>query len=257
VEKTKVSISLHKNRDMYYSQRIDFNKARSTREIFAEFLAFMKSEGQSYCLLLSIFVLPFSLASAYFLTQQPFDFLTIEEFSGSYNNMYIALALSFVAKFFGVFVSCAYVQLYMSGSRTDLDSIKSYIVDNFVQAFLAALFVSFVLFVGFCFFIIPGMILLPAISMVVYDVLFARQRSFSSLSRCLNLCRTNWRQSFAVVLLCYAVIFLFSIVIGELLPAENTFVNVVVSSLLTVLSETTMIPFILLYYSLANQNMKL
>ncbi|MBR4497235.1 MAG: hypothetical protein IKP08_01000 [Bacteroidales bacterium] len=242
---------------MYNSQRIDFNKVRSTQEIFADYLVFMKSEGQSYGLILSIFVLPFALASAYILTQQTFDLQTIDVLSGSYNNMYIALALSFVAKFFGVFVSCAYVQLYMSGSRIDLDSIKSYIMDNFVQAFLASLFVSCALFVGFCCFIVPGVILLPALSMVVYDVLFARQRSFFSLSRCLNLCRTNWRQSFAVVLLCYAVIFVLSIVIGDLLPAENTFLNVVVSSVMTVLSETTMIPFILLYYSLANQNMKL
>ena len=242
---------------MYNSQRIDFNKVRSTQEIFADYLVFMKSEGQSYGLILSIFVLPFALASAYILTQQTFDLQTIDVLSGSYNNMYIALALSFVAKFFGVFVSCAYVQLYMSGSRIDLDSIKSYIMDNFVHAFLASLYVSCALFVGFCCFIVPGVILLPALSMVVYDVLFARQRSFLSLSRCLNLCRTNWRQSFAVVILCYAVIFVLSIVIGDLLPAENTFLNVVVSSVVTVLSETTMIPFILLYYSLANQNMKL
>lgn len=242
---------------MYNSQRIDFNKVRSTQEIFADYLAFMKSEGQSYGLILSIFVLPFAMASAYILTQQTFDLQTIDVLSGSYNNMYIALALSFVAKFFGVFVSCAYVQLYMSGSRIDLDSIKSYIMDNFVQAFLASLYVSCALFVGFCCFIVPGVILLPALSMVVYDVLFARQRSFLSLSRCLNLCRTNWRQSFAVVILCYVVIFVLSIVIGDLLPAENTFLNVVVSSVVTVLSETTMIPFILLYYSLANQNMKL
>lgn len=240
---------------MYNSQRIEFNKFRTTQEIFSDFLAFMKSEGQTYGLMLAIFVLPFAFASAYFMATHPFDLVMIDP--DSYNNMYITLGLSFVAKFFGVFVSCAYVQLYMSGARIDLDGIKSYIVDNFVPAFLAALFVTCVMFVGFCFFIIPGIVLLPALSMLLYDVLFARQRSVSSLSRCLNLCRTNWKQSFAVVLLCYIVIFMLSIFIGALLPPENIMLNVIVSSCMTVVCETTMIPFILLYYSLANQNMKL
>lgn len=236
-------------------QRIDFNKNRTTGEIFSDYWGFLKSEWQQYCVMLGVFVLPFALAAAYLMTKHA-DSLFLEDIESlRFSDLYGAMALSFVSKFFGIFISCAYVITYIEGRRIDMDSMKSFFSENFIPAFLAVLFMMGVLFVGFCFFIIPGIILLPPLSLITFDVLFMRQNCLTSFSRCVNLCKTNVMQSFLVVMICYTAIFVLPNIIGSLLPADNDMLNIMVSALLTVVSETTMVPFILLYYSLANQNM--
>lgn len=244
---------------MEYQQQIEFNKARGTKEIFVDFWTFIKSEWQSYILALGVFVLPFSLLGGYFLMQQDFEVLVD---SGSIENanlskMYIALLFSFIGKFFGIFVTCAYVLQYISGKRFDFDYLKDFLRQNFVPAFGATIFMMALLIFGFSLFIIPGLLLLPSLSLMVYDVLFARQNVISSFSRCLNLCRTNRAQSYGVVFLCYSLIIFAGILIGYIVPSDNSFAGIFISSVLTVVSETVMVPFIMLYYSLANQNMRL
>ncbi len=243
---------------MEIQQQIEFNKLRSGQEIFSDYWLFMKSEWKPYCIALGVFVLPFALLGVYFLTQQNFDFLlsTTDVASANFSNMYIALGFSFLAKFFGMFVSCAYVTLYIAGERIDVDSLSKYITSNFIPAFLAALYMALMLFTGMILFFIPALIILPPMSILLYDVLLAKQPIGMSFIRCFRLCQTNLKRSYGVVYLCYIAVTVLSWIIGGILPADNSVLNIVFSSLLTVATETVMIPFILLYYSLGNQNMK-
>lgn len=243
---------------MERQQQIEFNKLRSGQEIFSDYWLFMKSEWKPYCIALGIFVLPFSLIGAYFLTQQNFDFLVsaVDVATVKFSNMYLALGFSFLAKFFGMFVSCAYVTLYIAGKRIDVDSLRNYITENFLQAFLATLYMTLMLFTGMILFFIPALIILPPMSILLYDVLLAKQPIRLGFMRCFRLCQTNIKQSYGVAYLCYIAVFVLSSVLGGILPADNSVLNIVFSSILTVLSETVMIPFILLYYSLGNQSMK-
>ena len=244
---------------METQQQIEFNKSRTGQEIFSDYWLFMKSEWKPYCIALGVFVLPFALIGAYFLTKQNFDFLlsTTDVASANFTNMYIALGFSFLAKFFGMFVSCAYVTLYIAGERIDVDSLRNYITNNFLQAFLASLFMTAMLFMAMVLFFVPALIILPPMSILLYDVLFAKQPIGMSFVRCFRLCQTNIKQSYGVVFLCYLGIFAISLLLGSILPADNSALNILFSSVLTVITETVMIPFILLYYSLANQNMQL
>lgn len=244
---------------MEIQQQIEFNKLRSGQEIFSDYWLFMKSEWKPYSIALGVFVLPFALLGAYFLTQQNFDFLlsTTDVASANFSKMYIALGFSFLAKFFGMFVSCAYVSMYISGERIDVDSLRNYVSQNFLQSFIAALFMTLMLFTGMILFFIPALIILPSMSILMYDVLFAKQPVGMSFMRCFRLCQTNIKQSYGVVFLCYIGVFFLSWVLGSILPADNSMLNIIFSSVLTVATETVMIPFILLYYSLANQNMQL
>ena len=43
---------------MEYSQNIEFNKIRTTSEIFSDYWRFMKAEWRPYCLVMGVFVLP-------------------------------------------------------------------------------------------------------------------------------------------------------------------------------------------------------
>ena len=243
---------------METQQQIEFNKSRTGQEIFSDYWLFMKSEWKPYCIALGVFVLPFALIGAYFLTKQNFDFLlsTTDVSTVNFSNMYLALGFSFLAKFFGMFVSCAYVTLYIAGERIDVDSLRNYITNNFLQAFLATLYMALMLFTGMILFFIPALIILPPMSILLYDVLIAKQPIGLSFMRCFRLCQTNFKQSYGVVYLCYIGVSLLSWVVGGILPADNSVLNIIFSSILTVLTETVMIPFILLYYSLGNQNMK-
>ena len=256
------------------SQKIEFNKIRSTSEIFSDYWRFMKEEWRSYCLVLGVFVLPFAFLGAYLQPDELlYAFTTMEE-SGMYNefladdslvsNMLLAMLSSFVAKFMGMFVSCAYVIKYMSNEQLYVLSKERFGIDSFLpfisQYGLVALLATIVMTVsvsfGFMLFIIPGLILLPPMSLLVYDV-FITKSCLASFSRCINLCKTNWRQSIGVVFMCYLAILILSMFLGGLIPSDNSVANILLSSVMTVVSETVMIPFILLYYSLANQNMRL
>ena len=256
------------------SQKIEFNKIRSTSEIFSDYWHFMKEEWRSYCLVLGVFVLPFAFLGAYLQPDELlYAFTTMEE-SGMHNefladdslvsNMLLAMLSSFVAKFMGMFVSCAYVIKYMSNEQLYVLSKERFGIDSFLpfisQYGLVALLATIVMTVsvsfGFMLFIIPGLILLPPMSLLVYDV-FITKSCLASFSRCINLCKTNWRQSFGVVFMCYLAILILSMFLGGLIPSDNSVANILLSSVMTVVSETVMIPFILLYYSLANQNMRL
>ena len=243
---------------MNYLQKIEFNKTRTTTEIFSDYWQFMKDEWRDYCLVLAVFVLPFSLVGAYFMTQQNFEILMFDgsDINMSYSDLYFALFCSLVAKFMGIFVSCAYVMKYMTGERFRIDSFLPFFSQYGLVALLATIVMVIALTLGFVLFVIPGIVLLPPMSILVYDVLITRN-CFSSFTRCLNLCKTNWRQSFSVVMVCYLAIIVVSMFCTSLIPLDNSTVNIIVSAILTVLSETVMVPFILLYYSLANQNMRL
>ena len=243
---------------MERQQQIEFNKLRSGQEIFSDYWLFMKSEWKPYCIALGIFVLPFALLGAYFLSLQNFgDLLSAVNISNAnFTYMYVALGFSFLSKFAGMFITCAYVSMYISGERIDVDSLRNYVTKNFIQAFLASLFMTAMLFMAMVLFFVPALIILPPMSILLYDVLFAKQPIGMSFVRCFRLCQTNIKQSYGVVFLCYLGIFAISLLLGSILPADNSVLNIIFSSILTVLTETVMIPFILLYYSLGNQNMK-
>lgn len=261
---------------MEYSQNIEFNKIRTTSEIFSDYWRFMKAEWRPYCLVLGVFVLPFAFFGAYLFSQQPNEVFALATMDGtdmqnefvvdgsSVKNTLLAVLSSFVAKFMGMFVSCAYVIKYMSSEQQYSFSSKRFGIDSFLPFFsqygLTALFATIIMTVvvsfGFMLFILPGLIMLPPMSLLVYDV-FITKSCFASFSRCINLCKTNWRQSFGVVFLCYFAIVILSMILGGLIPSDNSMANILLSSVLTVVSETVMIPFIFLYYSLANQNMRL
>ena len=253
---------------MEYSQNIEFNKIRTTSEIFSDYWRFMKAEWRPYCLVLGVFVLPFAFFGAYLFSQQPNEVFALATMDGtdmqnefvvdgsSVKNTLLAVLSSFVAKFMGMFVSCAYVIKYMSSEQQYSFSSKRFGIDSFLPFFsqygLTALFATIIMTVvvsfGLMLFILPGLIMLPPMSLLLYDV-FITKSCFASFSRCINLCKTNWRQSFGVVFL--------SMILGGLIPSDNSMANILLSSVLTVVSETVMIPFIFLYYSLANQNMRL
>ncbi len=202
---------------------IEFNKVRSSKEIFTDYFLFMKSEG-------------------------------VPTFS--YGNLCLALVFSFLAKFLSITVSCGYIHNYIQGVPSTFENTKAYLLDVWKVALLSVLFMMGVEVLGLFLFIIPALILLPALSMLTYDVLFAKKTNAESLSRCYNLSRTNPIQSYGVVFVCYIGLWLLSNLLVIILPFSNLFFDIIKSSVTTVLSETIMVPFVLLYYSLANQNLQ-
>lgn len=235
---------------MEAKQLVDFNKIRSSNEIFADYWEFIKSEWRTYGIALCVTVLPFALVSAYFVSNG--NITDIED-----KSLFYAVLISLIGKFFGSFVSCAYVANYINGGKNDFATIKSYVFKYFNLAFLTGSLSIVVIVLGLSLYIIPGLLVLPPLSFIMYDALFAQQRPVLSFVRCIKLCKTNWKQCFAVVYLCYGFIFLASILLGIIIPESNNFATIFFSSILTVASETIMIPFILLYYSLGNQNMQI
>lgn len=231
-------------------QQIEFSRIRTTKEIFSDFLFFLKTEWKSYGIALCVTVLPFALISAYFVSTG--DITDIED-----NSLFYAILISLIGKFFGTFISCAYVANYINGNKNDFDTIKSYVFKYFNLAFLTGSLSLIILILGLLLYIIPALLVLPPLSFMMYDALFAQQRPVFSFVRCIKLCKTNWKQCFAVVYLCYGFIFFASLLLGTIIPESNNFATIFFSSILTVASETIMIPFILLYYSLGNQNMQI
>ncbi|MBP5584383.1 MAG: hypothetical protein J6X43_10635, partial [Bacteroidales bacterium] len=163
---------------MEYSQNIEFNKIRTTSEIFFDYWRFMKEEWRPYCLVLGVFVLPFAFLGAYLFSQRPnelFEVLAAMEdpdFQNEFvpvgsvvSNMLLAMLCSFLAKFMGMFVSCAYVIKYMSSEQQYSFSSKRFGIDSFLPFFsqygLTALFATIIMTVvvsfGFMLLILPGL----------------------------------------------------------------------------------------------------
>lgn len=235
---------------------IEFNKIRSTKEIFVDYIDFMKSEWKQYCLLLAVFTLPFSLCGSYFLLQSGYEILLVGAVGEvSFRNFFLALGLSFIAKFLAITVSCAYIHFYLQNVKPTIETVKNYIADVLVVALLSVLFYIGMEALGMFLFIIPAIIMYPALTMLTYDVLFAHQPIMASFSRCFNLTRTNPLQSYGVALICCVGVLVLSSLFS-MIPIQNTVFDIVQASVVSVLSETTMIPFVFLYYSLANQNLQ-
>lgn len=241
---------------MDYKQQIDFNKNRTFKEIFEDFTVFIKNEWQQYGMTLLICVFPFALLSAYFSTKQDFSFLfTGEEVSKT--QLYLALACSFIAKFAGIFVTSAYVILYMNNERTDLDTILQFCKRMFLVALTAITFMVITLYMGFMLFIIPGLLLLPPLSLIVFDALLQRQPIMISFLRCIQFCKTNPGLSFGTIYACYGAVFLIVIIFSSCISVGNNSLAIIITSLLSTICEVITIPCILLYFSLANQNQRI
>ena len=235
---------------------IEFNKVRSTTEIFEDFWNFIKEEWRQYFLLMSVAVLPFLMIQAYFMTQMAADgFLDAVEMEKSMNSLLVAALMAFLAKFAAIFVTSSYIISYRNGKTLDFDGLKSMLSTHGLRALGATAVMMVLLSLGFICFFIPGVILLPPLSILVYDVIVSGLPTFTCLSRCINLCKTNWRQSFGVVLICYAALLTVSWFVGYVPVGETA--SIFVASFFSMVSESVVIPFILMYYSLANQNLQL
>ena len=236
--------------------KIEFNKVRSSVEIFEDFWKFIKEEWRQYFLLMSVGVLPFLMIQAYFMTKMPAEgFLDAAEMEKSANSLLVAALFAFLAKFAAIFVTSSYIISYQNGTILDFDGLRSMLSTHGLRALGATAVMMVLLSLGFLCFFIPGLILLPPLSILVYDVMVSGLPTFTCLSRCINLCKTNWRQSFGVVLLCYAALLIVSWLVGYVPVGETA--SIFVASFFSMVSESVVIAFILMYYSLANQNLQL
>ena len=236
--------------------KIEFNTVRSSAEIFEDFWKFIKEEWRQYFLLMSVGVLPFLMIQAYFMTKMPAEgFLDAAEMEKSANSLLVAALFAFLAKFAAIFVTSSYIISYQNGIMLDFDGLRSMLSTHGLRALGATAVMMILLSLGFICFFIPGVILLPPLSILVYDVMVSGLPTFTCLSRCINLCKTNWRQSFGVVLLCYAALLIVSWLVGYVPVGETA--SIFVASFFSMVSESVVIAFILMYYSLANQNLQL
>ena len=236
--------------------KIKFNKVRSSAEIFEDFWKFIKEEWRQYFLLMSVGVLPFLMIQAYFMTKMPAEgFLDAAEMEKSANSLLVAALFAFLAKFAAIFVTSSYIISYQNGTILDFDGLRSMLSTHGLRALGATAVMMVLLSLGFLCFFIPGLILLPPLSILVYDVMVSGLPTFTCLSRCINLCKTNWRQCFGVVLLCYAALLIVSWLVGYVPVGETA--SIFVASFFSMVSESVVIAFILMYYSLANQNLQL
>ena len=236
--------------------KIEFNTVRSSAEIFEDFGKFIKEEWRQYFLLMAVGVLPFLMIQAYFMTKMPAEgFLDAAEMEQSANSLLVAALFAFLAKFAAIFVTSSYIISYQNGTTLDFDGLRSMLSTYGLRALGATAVMMVLLSLGFICFFIPGIILLPPLSILVYDVMVSGLPTFTCLSRCINLCKTNWRQSFGVVLLCYAALLTVSWLVGYVPVGETA--SIFVASFFSMVSESVVIAFILMYYSLANQNLQL
>lgn len=239
---------------MEFQQQIDFNRERTTKEIFSDFWLFLQNEWKQLVIVLSIGVVPFALIGVYFMNKAiPFLF----EGSEMGNDVYVALLFSLLAKYCGVLLSTMYVHSYIENKSITINSALDYIRETWWPALKATILMLFLVMLGFSLFVVPGFLVFPIALLIVFDVLFCNQLPSVSLLRCFTLVKTNWKQAFATVYLTYAAIIFLTILFSNLIPEGNMVAGFVVNAVTTVIGEFSSTIFILLYFSLANQNKRL
>ncbi len=239
---------------MEFQQQIDFNRERTSKEIFSDFWLFLQTEWKQLTLILTIGVLPFALLGVFFLNKGVPIF--IESFEMG-NDMKLALLFSLFAKYIGVLLSTMYVQYYIENKSITLNSAWDFISEKWWSALKSIILMLLLVMLGFSLFYIPGFLVFPIAILIVFDVLFSNQSPTLSLIRCFTLVKTNWKQGYAVVYLTYIAVILLSLLFSNLIPEKNIIAGYAVNAVTTIIGEFSSIVFILLYFSLANQNKRL
>lgn len=235
-------------------QQIDFNRERTLKEIFADFWLFFQNEWKQLLTILAIGVFPFALIGSYFMDMSASRLLE----GGSIDyKMYVALFFSFMAKYSGIILSVLYVQKYIENERLTYSVAIDYIKANWWMTLKSVVFMLLLVAIGFMLWVIPGLIVLPVAMLIVFDVLFCKQMPSISFIRCISLVKTNWKQGYAIVYMTYIAFFVLNFLILEIVPTSNSIALYFVSALVSVISELMSVIFILLYFSLANQNKRL
>ena len=239
---------------MEIQQQIDFNRERTTKEIFGDFWLFLQNEWKQLSFILAIGVLPFALIGAFFLNKGVTSFLENLEMG---SDMKLALLFSLLAKYIGVLLSTMYVQYYIDNKSITINSVWDFIQEKWWSALKAIILMLLLVMLGFSLFYIPGFLVFPIAILIVFDVLFSSQLPTLSLIRCFTLVKTNWKQGYAVVYLTYIAVIFMSFLFSYLIPEGNTIAGYAVNAITTIIGEFSSIVFILLYFSLANQNKRL
>ncbi len=200
-------------------QAINFKQERDFNDLISHTFDFIKQEIKPLGKALLTYAGPFVLVTAFLgAMYQSSMYSNPSNFGGNsplnilqnvYTTEYFLFILgSVISNVVLMSVVYSYVFLYVTKGKDGFsqEEISALVIKNFVPVLLMMIALSFMLTIGFILFIIPGIFLSIAFSLVIYAK-FAEDLSFGdAMNRSMNLIKDYWWFSFGVLIVIYLIV---------------------------------------------------
>ncbi len=133
---------------------------------------------------------------------------TLSMIQNIYSTKYFLFILgSIVSNAVLMLVVYSYIQLYVSKGKDgfEQDDIWKLVGRNFVPVFFILIAMSFMIGFGFIFFIVPGLYIAIAFSLVIYAKIVEDLSFGEAINRSMYLIKDNWWFTFGVLIVIYLI----------------------------------------------------
>lgn len=237
------------------SNSFNFQQERTFKQIFSDTFEFLKIQGKAYYIQIFLYAAPFFAISAYYSSIAA---VKINETQNIFSapELYYSFVFEFLATIMINGISFAYIILYIQNKEVTRGEIGYFFNQNLKIIIGSTLLTGLLVYSGFILFIIPGIILLPPMSIYVFDKLFNKQPLVITYVRSMELSRYDKKLSYGVILSLFIGTFLIKQIIGSFVPitSHNFMVfQIIIHVIVSVFCSLSSIVISLLYFSLISK----
>ncbi|MCL2328408.1 MAG: hypothetical protein FWC39_07835 [Bacteroidetes bacterium] len=232
-----------------------FNKDRTFQEIFTDTFVFLQQEWRSFFLCIAIYAAPLLAAAHYFSSK----IIITNQLDLVSKEMFTFLVFAAIGYFLLQSITYCYIACFVQNqnSTPTRQMVLEFFSKNILTCIKAFLIFGLIFGLGFLMYFIPGLILLAPLSLFVFDKIFTGTSSMQSLTRSMQLTRSNISLTYSVVLLSYIASFLFQFFVGSLFSSFPTGALILINTAISVASTSIVYIIIaLLYFSLRSKIQK-
>ena len=229
---------------------MNLNKNRSFQEIFTDTFVFLQQEWRTFFGCIAIYAAPVSAVASYFSTKVPDPLDKVS------SEMLTFLIFAVISNFLLQSIAYCYIVCFAQNGTPTHQTVLEFFTKNIFTCIKAFFISSFVIGLGILLYIVPGVIALAPLSLFAFDKIYTGSPSGESLSRSMKLTQSNVGMSYAVVLLSYAALLILQFFVGSLFSGFSTGAQILINTVISVLSSTMYIIVALLYFSLRTKIQK-
>ena len=223
---------------------MNLNKDRSFQEIFTDTFVFLQQEWRTFFWCIAIYAAPVSAVAHYFSTK------VTNALDVNSGEVLTFLLFASISNFLLQSIAYCYIACFAQNGTPTRQTVLEFFTKNIFTCIKAFCISSFVIGLGLLLYIVPGLIALAPFSLFAFDKIYTDSPSRQSLSRSLKLTQSNVGMSYAVVLLSYTALLILQFFVGSLFSGFSTGAQILINTVISVLSSTMYIIIALLYFSL-------
>ena len=237
------------------SNSFNFQQERTFKQIFSDAFSFLKIQGKAYYFQIFLYAAPFFAVSGYYSSIAAIKINQTQNLFSAPELLY-SFIFEFLAEIMLNGISYAFIILYIQNKEVTRGEIGYFFNQNLKLIIGSTVLTSLLVYSGFILFIVPGIILLPPMSLYVFDKLYNKQPLVVTYVRSMELSRFDRRLSYGVILSLFLGTFLVKQIVGSFVPISShhfMLFQIIIHVIVSVFCSISSIVISLLYFSLISK----